>query len=241
MIEEGSRVLLTAEGREYFVRAGRGTLSTDWGTVDLSLLAGTEPGSRIATHLGREFLVIAPRPTDYFRHASRSGAPMLPKDIGMVIAYTGMNRNDTVLDAGTGSGIASIYFGGIARHVDTYEERAAFAALAEKNIADAGCGNVTVVAGDVLEAHGEYDIVHFDLALRKDHIEHAHALLRSGGYLACYTPFIEQMALVLDTAGTIFREVNAFECIEREMTRSARGTRPSTRVGHSGYITIARR
>jgi tRNA (adenine57-N1/adenine58-N1)-methyltransferase len=241
MIEEGNRVLLTAEGREYFVRAGKGTLSTDWGMVDLSLLAGTEAGSRIATHLGREFRIIVPRPTDYFRHASRSGAPMLPKDIGMVIACTGMNRRDTVLDAGTGSGIAAIYFGGIAHHVDTYEERATFAALAEKNIADAGCENVSVLARDVLEACGAYDIVHFDLAIRKDHIEHAHALLRPGGYLACYTPFIEQMSLVLDTAGTIFDEVHAIECIEREMTRSGRGTRPSTRVGHSGYITIARR
>jgi tRNA (adenine57-N1/adenine58-N1)-methyltransferase len=65
--------------------------------------------------------------------------------------------------------------------------------------------------------------------------------LRPGGFLACYTPFMEQMALVLDEAREIFVKVNAFECIEREMTRSARGTRPSTRVGHSGYITIARR
>lgn len=52
---------------------------------------------------------------------------MLPRDIGMVIAHTGMNRNDNVLDAGTGSGIAAIYFGGIARHVVTYEKRADFA------------------------------------------------------------------------------------------------------------------
>ena len=42
---------------------------------------------------------------------------MLPKDIGLVIAYTGMNRHDEVLDAGTGSGIAAIYFVGIAAHV----------------------------------------------------------------------------------------------------------------------------
>jgi tRNA A58 N-methylase Trm61 len=29
---------------------------------------------------------------------------MLPKDIGLVIAGTGMNRKDHVLDAGTGTG-----------------------------------------------------------------------------------------------------------------------------------------
>ncbi|MDD1674196.1 MAG: protein-L-isoaspartate carboxylmethyltransferase [Methanomicrobiales archaeon] len=241
MINDGARILLEGAGRKYFVRAGKGTLSTDLGMVDLSALVGAQAGSIITTHLGKGFRIIIPRPTDFFQHASRSGAPMLPKDIGMVIAYTGMNRGDAVLDAGTGSGIAAIYFGGIAQSVDTYEERLSFAKLASENIHEAGCSNVNVVAQDVLQAQGSYDIVHLDLAIRTEHIMHAHTLLRPGGYLACYTPFIEQMSLVLDTAGTVFSEVNAFECIEREMTRSARGTRPSTRVGHSGYITIARR
>jgi tRNA (adenine57-N1/adenine58-N1)-methyltransferase len=45
----------------------------------------------------------------------------------------------------------------------------------------------------------------------------------------------------MDTAEGLFSSVKAVECIEREMTRSKRGTRPSTRVGHSGYLTIARK
>ncbi len=49
------------------------------------------------------------------------------------------------------------------------------------------------------------------------------------------------MSLVMDTAVPLFHTVQAFEVSEREMTRSARGTRPSTRVGHSGFITIARK
>jgi tRNA (adenine57-N1/adenine58-N1)-methyltransferase len=73
------------------------------------------------------------------------------------------------------------------------------------------------------------------------HVEHAFSLLRPGGYLACYTPFLEHTFTALDAAAPIFREVHCYECIERELTRSARGTRPSTRVAHSGYITIARR
>ena len=70
---------------------------------------------------------------------------MLPKDIGLVIACTGMNRNDRVLDAGTGSGIAAIYFGGVAGKVVTYEIRPEFARQAEKNVADAKLSNVQVV------------------------------------------------------------------------------------------------
>ncbi|TAJ43657.1 methyltransferase domain-containing protein [Methanofollis fontis] len=241
MIEAGERLVLVSGTREYYVRAGEGTLSTDLGILDLAALVGGDYGDIVATHLGTEFVVRRPRPTDFFSHASRTGAPMLPKDIGMVIAYTGMNREDTVLDAGTGSGIAAIYFGSIARCVVTCEVRPEFARKAEANIRDAGLDNVEVRACDVLEVEGLFDVVHLDLPVRAEHLAHAHRLLRSGGYCACYTPFLEQMSVAYDAAANLFSEVHTYECMEREMTRGSRGTRPSTRVGHSGYITIARR
>ncbi len=166
---------------------------------------------------------------------------MLPKDIGLVIAYTGMNHNDDVLDAGTGSGIAAIYFGGVAKTVKTYEIRPEFSSLALKNIKEAKLINVEAVAADFLTADGAFDVVHLDMQILPEHVTHAFSLLRSGGYLACYTPFIEQMAIVVDTATGLFSDVHTHELIEREMTRSKRGTRPSTSVSHSGYVTIARK
>ena len=213
MIQDGEHLLLVGGEREYFVKAGEGKFSTDRGMIDLGALAGMNPGDEIRTHLDVPFTVLRPRPTDFFVHAKRSGAPMLPKDIGIVIAYTGMNRDDTVLDSGTGSGVAAIYFGNVARAVKTYEVRPEFARLAEKNIRNARLDNVEVVAADMLEATGEFDVVHLDLTITPAHVEHAFSL----------------------------RDVHCYECMERELTRSARGTRPSTRVAHSGYVTIARK
>jgi tRNA (adenine57-N1/adenine58-N1)-methyltransferase len=241
MIESGDRVLLVGEGREFFTRAGAGTLSTDKGQLDLGSLVGATPGDILTTHSGSKFVVRIPRPTDFFTHGKRSGAPMLPKDIGLVIAYTGMNHCDDVLDAGTGSGIAAIYFGGVAKKVRTYELRPEFSALAQKNINEAKLKNVEAVAADFLSADGTFDVVHLDMQIQPEHIRHAFSLLRSGGYLSCYTPFLEQMAIVVDAAQELFTEVHTHELIEREMTRSKRGTRPSTSVCHSGYITIARK
>jgi tRNA (adenine57-N1/adenine58-N1)-methyltransferase len=241
MIKEGQRIVLVGKDREYYVRAGSGTLSTDLGVFSLSGILDKMPGDTLISHKGQEFTILLPRPIDFFAHASRSGAPMLPRDIGFVIGQTGMNCHDRVLDAGTGSGIAAIYFGGIAASVDTYEIRTEFARRAAENIREAGLKNVQVFPADVREAVGEYDVVHLDLHVGPEHVKAAYALLRPGGFLACYTPFLEQMSLVLDTSQPLFRRVQAFEVSEREMTRTARGTRPSTRVGHSGFITIARR
>ena len=241
-IREGDRVLLVGKGdREYYVAAGPRTFSTDLGMVDLSVLVGAEPGSVIRTHKGEEFTLRIPRAPDFFTHAARSGAPMLPKDVGMVIAYTGMNQRDRVLDAGTGSGVAAIYFGGVAGRVRTYEIREEFAAKARKNIAAAKRENVEVIAADVLMAEGEYEVVHLDMQTGPDHVALAHRLLAPGGFLACYTPFLEQVFAIHDAAFPLFSQVRVLECIERELTRSPRGTRPSTRVCHSGYLTFARK
>ncbi len=241
MIPDGKRVLLIHNEKEYYVRAGEGTFSTDKGIIDLNVIREANPGDTIETHLGVPFYVRIPRPTDFFAHARRTGAPMLPKDIGMVCALTGMNKNDDVLDAGTGSGIASIYFGGIAKTVTTYEIREEFATVCRKNIEEAGLDNVEVIAGDMLDAEGAYDVVHLDLLITEAHIRHAHTLLRPGGYLATYTPFLEQTFIVMDTAEPLFTELVCHELIGRELTRTKQGTRPSTRVSHSGYITVARK
>jgi tRNA (adenine57-N1/adenine58-N1)-methyltransferase catalytic subunit len=241
MIEAGDRILLVGEGREFFIKAGQGTLSTDKGQLDLTSLVGKIAGDTVATHSGLQFVIRIPRPTDFFTYGKRSGAPMLPKDIGLVIAYSGMNHNDDVLDAGTGSGIAAIYFGGIARSVKTYEVRPEFSTLAQKNITEAKLSNVEALAADFLTAKGRFDVIHLDMQIQHEHVVHAYAQLRSGGYLACYTPFLEQMAIVVDAATGLFGEVHTHELIEREMTRSKRGTRPSTSVCHSGYVTLARK
>ncbi|MDR3102620.1 MAG: methyltransferase domain-containing protein [Methanocalculaceae archaeon] len=239
-----NRVIIRGNGREYYVRAGAGELSTDLGTIDLVAAAELASGDTIRTHLEKPFTVFAPRPTDFFSHGKRTGAPMMPKDIGMVIAYTGMSRRDRVLDAGTGSGISAIFFGGIADQVVTCEMREDFSRIAEGNIRDADLANVECRTCDVLEvSDGPFDVVHLDMMITPEHVEHAYRLLRAGGYFATYTPFLEQTFCVIDTARRLFNEdlVQTFECMERELTRSARGTRPSTRVSHTGYLTIVRK
>jgi len=242
-LEKGARVLLAGRKENYLVTVGAGEFSTNRGIIDLNMLIGAMPGDTVCAHTGEKFHVRTPRATDFFELAQRSGTPMLPRDIGLVIACTGMNGRDTVLDAGTGSGVASIYFGGIAEKVVTYEIRPDFAEIARKNVSDAGLSNIEIISGDMLseERGGSFDVVHLDLQITATHVSHAHRLLKGGGYLACYTPFIEQMCLVIDTAGERFAEVTTYETIQREMTRTNRGTRPSTRAGHSGYITICRK
>ena len=151
MIAAGERVILFGKGKTYLVHAGEGSLGTDLGMVDLSVLTGKEPGDILTTKAGKELTIRLPRATDFFEQAKRSGAPMLPRDIGLVIGLCGMNKQDHVLDAGTGSGVAAVFFAGVAGKVTTCERREEFFRLAQENIRETGLSNIEVLNRDVLE------------------------------------------------------------------------------------------
>jgi tRNA (adenine57-N1/adenine58-N1)-methyltransferase len=246
-VAPGDLVLLRAAGgREYFASAGEEKLHTDLGIVDLKALEGVAWGSIIESHLGRPFTVVKPRAPDFFKHMRRTGAPMMPKDIGAIIAYTGVRPSDTILDAGTGSGVLAVYLGTIAKKVITYESNEQFADNAKKNVALAGLDNVEVRHGDILQEldrlEGPFDLVTLDLQDASKAVPGAHKLLLPGGFLATYSPFFEQAAetrRAVEEAG--FSEMSTIIVGEQELEVGRRGTRPSTRVGHTGFITIARK
>lgn len=231
--------------KKYFVLP-EGEMHTDLGIIKLDELKEKSYGDKICSHIGFEFLIQKPRAPDFFNHARRTGAPMMPKDIGVIIANTGLCSTDHVLDSGTGSGILSIYLGGIARKVITYEIREDFIGIALENIAITGLSNIEVRCGDIVEEirkiDEKFDVVTLDTGAAAQVIPYVPSVLYTGGYLAVYSPFFEQTKEVREAIEkTDFTEVRTIETIEREIAFTDRGTRPSTsRVGHTGFITLVR-
>ncbi len=169
MLRDGDIVLLKKNGREFLVSVGEGELHTDVGIIKLSELRGRNFGEKIATHLKQEFVIMQPRMFDLFRNLKRVGTPMMPKDIGVIMAYTGISPSDKVLDAGTGSGILAIFLGNIVRsgRVISYEKKEEFVKIARENVSIAGLRNVEVRHGDIFEEieklEERFDIVTLDL------------------------------------------------------------------------------
>ena len=240
MVHEALLVSATKRDREFLVVA-EGELHTDDGIIDLDTLKRLKYGDPISTHLGAVFRVLKPRAPDYFRHLKRTGAPMMPKDIGALVAHTGLTSDDVVLDAGTGSGITAIFLGSIAKEVVTYEINSDFAKRASKNIAQAGLTNVQVIEGDVLEMNSKkvFDVITLDLYEVSKAVRVVREFLVPGGVIATFSPFYEQ-AFEARRSLEGFSQITTFETSEREIQFGKRGTRPVTRVGHTGFITIAR-
>ena len=59
----------------------------------------------------------------YLKKLIRRSQVVLPKDIGTVIAYTGIGKESVIAEAGTGSGFATIQFANICKKVYSFEIR----------------------------------------------------------------------------------------------------------------------
>ncbi|MFB6142796.1 MAG: methyltransferase domain-containing protein [Halorientalis sp.] len=236
-------LLLVREDREYLLERGE-TLETDLGVLEVPEDAG--PGDTVTTHLGEAFTVRDLRGPDLFAHFERTGAPMMPRDVGLVMGHTGVCADDRVLDAGTGTGVLAAYLARAGADVVTYERDPDFADVARENMALAGVADsVDVRVGDVTEALadlGGFDVLTLDTEDAPSVVTRAPDLLVHGGFLAAYVPFVEGSHEVVAAARDAgLAGVETYETIQREMDFGERGSRPSTAgVGHTGYLTFAR-
>nr|WP_264475025.1 tRNA (adenine-N1)-methyltransferase [Salinirubrum litoreum] len=235
MLVHGDREYLRAPGEE---------LHTDLGVVEVP--EDVSAGDVLESHIGEQFVVREPRGPDLFNHFERTGAPMMPRDVGLIVGHTGACADDRVLDAGTGTGVLSAYLGRMGAQVTTYEQDPDFADVARENMDLAGVAEtVDVRTGDVtdhLDDLSGFDLLTLDTQNAPEVVARAPDLLVSGGYVAVYSPFVENSRKSVEAA----REaglvgVETLETIQREMDFGDRGSRPSTAgVGHTGYLTFAR-
>jgi len=237
-------VVLVHGDREYLRDPGE-ELQTDLGVLEVP--EDVSPGDTLETHLGDEFAVRRLRGPDLFHHLERTGAPMMPRDVGRIIGEVGLEADDRVLDAGTGTGVLAAYMGRIGADVLTFERDPDFAEVARGNMDTADVADaVEVRAGDVtdhVDDLGRFDVITLDTEDAPAVVERTPDLLARGGFVAVYSPFVEDTREVARTAREVgLADVRTLETIEREMDFDDRGSRPSTAgVGHTGYLTVARR
>lgn len=234
-------LLLWRSDRTYLVEAGD-RLETDLGIIEVD--DDVQPGDRVESHLGEAFTALRPRPTDLFDELDRSGAPMLPRDIGLVIGLGGLTAADRVLDVGTGTGILAITLGALGIDVVTVERDAEAADLAKRNVQRAGVeAAVSLRTGDALDLEFTegFDALTLDTADAPALAERAPAVVNTGGTVVAYSPFVEDARAVAERLRDVTDEVTTFEPFHREMDFGERGSRPSTApVGHTGYLTVGR-
>jgi len=244
MKEINMKALMTDNGKLFLHKSG--DMHTQYGFVKAEIIENSKPGTVVKTNTGSEMTVLEAGFLDLYKKMKR-GAQIIPlKDIGKIIAETGMSKKSVVLDAGSGSGAVCCFAANIAKKVYTYEIRDDFAGIVKKNIDFLGLKNVVMRKKDIYDGISEknIDIMILDLPEPWKVIPHALKAVKVGGYIVSYSPTIPQVSDFVEevrrTKG--FVHLKTTETIEREWDIEGRKIRPKSQpIGHSGFMSFVRR
>jgi len=180
-----------------------------------------------------------------YRKLKRGPQVILPKDIGIVLAYTCIDKESICIDAGTGSGWLTIALARIAKHVYSYDIREDFIKIGEKNAELLGLNNITFRNADITKKiyEKEVDIVTLDMPNPEKALRNVKKALKPGGYVASFLPHTEQVSKYVKKLNMLkFSDIHVVEVILRDYLVRAEGMRPTNKgIWHTGYLTFARK
>lgn len=240
-------MILDERGKKYLLKEDK-EFQSDLGIVSAEQIANSEIGDELKSHLDHTFKIVKPNVNDFIDLMDRRCSILIQKDIGSVLAHTGLGAGDRVVDAGTGAGAIALNFGNVVGSegkVYTYEIREDFAEVAKKNIENFGITNIEVKNKDIKEGIDEdnLDLIFLDLPKPFEIFEDVYDSLKVGGWLTVYAPYIDQAEVSYRIAKKLgFYNIDITEILERGLEVRQQGVRPKTRmVGHSGYLLFARK
>ncbi len=232
------------DGKKFYVRDLSKDFHTQFGYVkskDLKKRKG-----KVMTNTKNEMNIFEPSFIDVYRKLRRAPQIITLKDIGIIIAETGVNSKSKVVDAGCGSGALACFLANIVKEVVSYEIRKDFFKVAEENKKLLGLKNLKLKNKDVYKGITErnVDLITLDLPEPWKAVEHTDKALKSGGFLVSYSPTIPQ---VMDFVNEVsknknFIHVKTMEIIRREWDVRDRIVRPKTAIiNHTGFLTFVRK
>lgn len=239
------KILMTGQGKKFYVKDLAKDLHTQYGFIKKSDLKKKD-GSVLKTNTKKELAIFSPSFIDLYKKIKRDAQIIPLKDIGLIIAETGIDKNSKVIDAGSGSGALACFLAHLCKEVITCDIRKDFIKIVEKNIEFLDLKNIKIKNKDIYNGINEKDadLVLLDLPEPWKAVNAAKKALKVGGFLVSYSPSVPQ---TMDFVNAVNKEKNfvhikTSEIIEREWEVEERKVRPKSRgIGHSGLISFCRK
>ncbi len=240
------KVLITKQGKKFYVKDVNQDLHTQYGYVKKEDIIKAKEGDLLKSNTNKEFFVFNPCFIDLYKKIKRDAQIIPLKDIGLIIAETGINKKSKVLDAGSGSGALACFLASIAKEVITYEIREDFVEIVKSNIKFLDLKNIKIKNRNIYSEVEDknIDVVTLDVPEPWKALQSCAKALKVGGFLVSYSPSVPQ---VIDFVNAIRKNDNfvylkTVEVIEREWEVEERRVRPKSKgLGHSGFLSFARK
>lgn len=237
------KVLMSREGDTFYVNDDSKDYHMEFGVVKKEDMKGNVTNSN-AKH--KTLFVVDADFIDNYRRIKRTAQIMIPKDIAMILAETGIGPGSVIIEAGSGSGAAGCFLARYVKHVYSYEIKQEHHDTAKENAEMLGIKNITLYNQDILEGAKENgaDLFLLDVPEPWTILDVASSALKRGGYLVCYNPTILQIA---DNVNAVekredFIYLKSVEVIEREWHVKGKSVRPDMHgLSHTGFLSFFRK
>jgi len=229
--------------KKYFVKELEDNFHTSSGVISSEDLRSDK--EVIISNKGKRFLLLEPNFADLWESLQRGPQVMIQKDIGLIIAKTGINKTTFVIDAGGGSGSLCLSLANICKEIIVYEINPEHLDVIRKNIEMFGVKNLKLKQEDIYKGIKEknIDLLTLDLPEPWQVIEHAEKSLKTGGHLVVYLPNLTQVKTFIDSTNkTRIKVLQIIEILEREWKIEDKIMRPEFQMlGHTGFLIFCRR
>ncbi len=188
------KVLISKKTGIYYYYKSEGDYHCKEGVV---LEKDINSGSKVITsNIGRDFFVFDANFYDFKQKIKRGPQIILEKDLGYIIARSGVGKNSFIVEAGGGSGGATLFFANIANKVHTYEVKKEHCDIINKNLESFKIDNVKVFEKDLadeIENERDVDMLFLDMPEPSEILKCDLRAVKSGSYVVCYVPSISQI------------------------------------------------
>jgi tRNA (adenine57-N1/adenine58-N1)-methyltransferase len=168
------------------------------------------------------------------------------KDLGFILADTGIDKNSVVVDTGSGSGGSACFLAKHVKKVHTFDINELNLEQVRKNVAYFELKNVVVKKANAYEKIPikNADLVLLDLPEPWKAIGPADNALKVGGLIIAYCPQITQAQVFVNELTKVheYIHIKSVEVIERDWKIEGQIVRPRSLSNiHSGFITVVRK
>jgi len=227
------------------------SLHTHIGVIKHSDAIGKEYGSKLITNKDKYVYLLRPTMYDYVMKIQHGTQIVYPKDLGYIVARSGIGSGQKILEIGTGSGSLTSFIANIVKprgHVYTFDVNENFMKIAEKNIKKAGVSKYVTQHNLDLKTRKKMPLEDIDVALIDlgdpwTVIPQVRRMLKGSGAVFAICPTMNQLEkLTMTLVENEFTDIESTEHILRTIEAREGKTRHSFQgIGHTTYLCFARK
>jgi tRNA (adenine57-N1/adenine58-N1)-methyltransferase len=188
------KVLINKKSQNRHIWKGLGDLHTKEGILSEGDLSSSK--SLILNNKDKEYTLFEAQKIDLMGKIKRGPQIITPKDLGYIISRTYVGKHSKIVEAGGGSGAATLFFANIAKLVHTYEIREDHTKIIQENLNTFEVDNVVLSTGDLaehIESEKDIDLLFLDMPEPTTVLKKNISGLSSGKFVCCYLPSISQI------------------------------------------------